>query len=86
MTVRGEIFTHLGKDEIKLVLDSPSLLNIIKLIRAMSFILFIVFYWIIYNFLSYSSCALKIMMPSTKNIFDNYFSSGFWTICIYFLV
>lgn len=86
MTLRGEIFTHLGKDEIKMVLESPTLINCFKLSRAVSFILLLALYWLFYNFLSYISCAFKIMMPSTKNIFEIYFSSGFWTLCIYFLV
>lgn len=86
MTLRGEIFTHLGKDDIKMVLESPNVVNILKLSRALSFIVFILMYWLIYNFLSYTSCAFKMMMPSTRNIFDIYFSSGFWSLCIYFLV
>jgi hypothetical protein len=86
MTFRSEILNHLGKGEIKLILDSPNILNLFKFSRALAFILIMLLYCLLFNTLSHAIIFFKIAMPSSKNIFESHVSSGFWTLCIYILV
>lgn len=86
MTLRGEILQHLGKEELKYTLENPSLVNLLKLTRAFSFIIFLFMYWFIFQLASLSLIALKITIPSTKSWYDHQFNTGFWLLCIYFLV
>lgn len=85
MTLRGEILTHLGKDDIKNVIDHPSLSKSFKFARAIAFPLFLFLYCIFFNFLSHFLYFFKIIIPSTKTVFDFYITQSFWTFCIYFL-
>ena len=86
MTLRGEILGHLGKDEIKSFLDSPSIMSYWKILRALAFLVFITLYWLFYKISSGILYGMKIAMPSTRSFFETYFESGFWTLCIYILV
>lgn len=85
MPLNNELLNHLGKDELKLILNSPNLVNSLKLSKAIGFILFIVLYWITINVVSHAMLFLKIAIPSTRSRFESHSASGFWTLCIYIL-
>lgn len=85
MPLRTEILTHLGKNEVKNLIDKPNMRGVYLLVRAVCFLIFISLYWISINLFNYVSYAFELTVPSARYLMKRHLESGFWTLCIYLL-